>query len=205
MVQWGGWLMILHDLLLNTSWSNPTLSPYCTSLVYIFQLLAILEVVHAVIGLVRSSPVTTFIQVFGRLQVLFIHYKLSEAQNSAGNLFMVTAWSLVEIVRYLYLALNTAKVSIFPIMWLRYSLFYILYPIGVYGEMKVLYDSLPGIDRTELLSATLPNEWNLSFSFGRYVRLFLVAAYIPGLLNQYTYMMRQRRAMVEKLSHVKKD
>jgi very-long-chain (3R)-3-hydroxyacyl-CoA dehydratase len=200
MVQWGGWLMIFADLALNLS-----VTPYATTLVYAFQHLAILEIVHAIVGLVRASPVTTGIQVLGRLQVLFIHSKILEAQQSSGNLPMISAWCFVEIVRYLYLALNLIGFAPFPLLWLRYSLFYILYPIGVYGEMKVLYDALPGIDNAGLGSISLPNNLNFEFSLGTYVRIFLVVAYLPGLFNQYTYMIKQRRVVLEKARAVKSE
>ena len=190
MVQWGGWLMIFSELV-----QHPFgFSPY----VYIFQLLAILEVAHAILGIVGAKPATTAIQVFGRLQVLLFHYKIAEARDSSGNLPMVLAWSLVEIVRYLYLSLNLINAPPEKLRWLRYSLFYVLYPLGVYGEMKVLYDALPGIDRSGLGSVHLPNVYNLSFSLGLYVRLFLVAAYPLGLWNQYTYMIKQRRIVLAK-------
>lgn len=166
-------------------------------LLYTFQLLAIMEVAHAILGIVRTSPITTFIQVLGRLQVLLIHHNIvPEARDSFGNIPMVLAWSSVEIVRYLFLALNVIGVAPFPLLWLRYSLFYILYPIGVYGEMKVIYDSLDRIEAEKFLSIGLPNAWNIGFSFATYLRVFLYVLYIPGLYNQYTYMMKQRRVVL---------
>ncbi len=134
-------------------------------LLYSFQLLAIMEVVHAFVGFVRTSPLTTFIQVFGRLQVLLIHHNIiPEARDSFGNIPMVLAWSSVEIVRYLFLALNVIGIAPYPLLWLRYSLFYVIYPIGVYGEMKVIYDSLDRIEAEKFMSFDLPNEWNFGFS-----------------------------------------
>ncbi len=197
--------MIFADLVQNGISGSVSVSGYAVSLVYAFQLLALLEIAHAVLGIVRASPLTTSIQVLGRLQVLFVHYKISEARDSSGNLYMVAAWSLVEIVRYLYLSLNLIGFAPYSLLWLRYSLFYVLYPIGVYGEMKVLYDALPGIDRTGLGSVALPNVVNFEFSFGLYVRVFLVVAYLPGLWNQYKYMMNQRRVVLEKAASVKSE
>jgi very-long-chain (3R)-3-hydroxyacyl-CoA dehydratase len=204
-IQWGGWLLILWDLLFSLTSTLHPLSSEGYHLLYIFQLLAILEVIHSAVGLVRADPITNMIQVLGRLQVILVHFLIIEARDSAGNAFMISAWCLVEIVRYLYLALNTIGIKTFPLLWLRYSLFYVLYPIGVYGEIKVLYDALPGIDQTELFSWVLPNDWNASFSFGLYIRLFIVFAYIPGFLNQYTYMIRQRRVVFEKFRALKGD
>jgi len=195
MVQWGGWLMIFFERLATIP--SVKMSESGIWLIYSFQVLAIMEILHAIFGIVRANPVTTFIQVFGRLQVLLVHYFIKpEASESFGNYPMILAWALVEIVRYLFLALNVIGVAPFPLLWLRYSLFYILYPIGVYGEMKVLYDSLPGIERGNFFSTELPNSWNFSFSFATYIRLFLYCLYLPGLYNQYTYMMKQRRVVL---------
>jgi hypothetical protein len=41
-------------------------------LLHIFQSLALLEVVHAAVGLVRSNPVLTFLQVLSRLLVVWV-------------------------------------------------------------------------------------------------------------------------------------
>jgi very-long-chain (3R)-3-hydroxyacyl-CoA dehydratase len=192
MIQWGGWFMIFADILSG-------FSSYGVRLVYFFQLLALLEIFHALTGIVRSSAVTTTIQVIGRLQVLYVHWRIADARGSSGVLPMVLAWTLVEIVRYLYLALKVIKLEPYFILWLRYSLFYVLYPIGVYGEMKVLYDALPGIDASGLHRMDFPNAWNFNFSFSGYIKLFLVFAYIPGLTFQYMHMMKQRRAAFERL------
>ena len=193
MVQWGGWAMIAFDFCQTGGY----LSDQGQVLLYSFQLLAIMEVVHAFLGIVRTSPLTTFIQVFGRLQVLLIHHNIvPEARDSFGIIPMVLAWSSVEIVRYLFLALNVIGIAPYPLLWLRYSLFYVLYPIGVYGEMKVIYDSLDRIEAEKFMSFDLPNEWNFGFSFATYLRVFLYVLYIPGLYNQYTYMMKQRRVVL---------
>jgi hypothetical protein len=105
---------------------------------------------------------------------------------------MVVAWGLVEVVRYLYLTLNLFKRAPDWLTWLRYTLFYILYPVGVYGEMRVLYDALPYLQERSVFSIELPNDWNFSFSFTSYVSLLVYVMYIPGLYLQYTHMMRQR-------------
>lgn len=60
---------------------------------------------------------------------------------------------MVEIPRYLFYALKEVQDKVFfPIFWLRYSLFMVLYPSGISGELlqswqylwtlKNLYDFL---------------------------------------------------------------
>ena len=189
-IQFCGWLLILISRLV--SLDNPRMAQDAEHLLYVFQSLAILEIFHSVSGIVRASPTTTIIQVVSRVQIIFVHNIVSEVKGSSGVAPMVAAWGLVETVRYLYLALNLFQRSPVWLTWLRYSLFYILYPLGVYGEMRVLYDALPYLQERSVVSLELPNCWNFSFSFSSYVSLLLYVIYIPGLYVQYTHMMRQR-------------
>lgn len=189
--QWYGWLAILTDRLFN--FDRPDLDGVATGFLYFFQGLAVMEIIHSMIGLVRANPVTTFVQVVSRVQLILVHYHIEEARLSQGMIPMVFAWGLVEVVRYLYLALNMFGIAPRILTWLRYTLFYVLYPLGVYGEMRVLYDALPAIYDSEMLSISLPNSWNFSFSFATYVWTLLYVIYIPGLYVQYTHMMSQRK------------
>lgn len=51
-------------------------------LLQIFQTAALLEVVHAAIGLVRSNPVLVFVQVLSRITVVwFVSYPFSTVRN----------------------------------------------------------------------------------------------------------------------------
>ena len=64
------------------------------------------------------------------------------AQWGAG--VMILSWSLVEIFRYMFYAFNlldgqAAKKSPYPLFFLRYSLFAILYPTGITGELTVFF------------------------------------------------------------------
>ena len=71
-----------------------------------------------------------------RLLAKFISFK--SAQWGAG--VMIISWSCVEIFRYLFYAFalvsgDSTKKTPFPLFWLRYSLFAVLYPTGITGEM----------------------------------------------------------------------
>ena len=189
-VQWAGWLAILADRVLNIS--IPALTENGTTFLYFFQSLAVMEILHSLTGVVRASFATTLVQVVSRLQLIFVHFNVQEARESNGLVPMVLAWGLVEVVRYLYLALNLVNMAPRWLLWFRYTLFYVLYPLGVYGEMKVLFDALPSMSKSGILSVTLPNEWNFSFSFACYIWTLLYVIYLPGLYVQYTHMMKQR-------------
>ena len=55
---------------------------------------------------------------------------------------MVLSWALVEVPRYaFYMAAiitgDATKKTPYPLFWLRYSLFAVLYPTGIFGELTV--------------------------------------------------------------------
>ena len=189
--QWSGWLSILFDRLV--SLDDTRLTANGSQALYLFQGLAILEILHSLTGVVRASVSTTFVQVLSRIQLIAVHYLVPSARESSGLIPMILAWGLVEVVRYLYLALNLYHMSPRWLLWARYTFFYVLYPLGVYGEMKVLFDSLPYLAESRLLSIELPNTWNFSFSFASFIRVLLYVVYIPGLYFQYTHMIKQRK------------
>ena len=60
-----GWTIVLYQAILELSTAqNPTyVYERCKVALKVSQTLALLEIFHAAIGLVRSSPITTFIQV----------------------------------------------------------------------------------------------------------------------------------------------
>jgi len=66
------------------------------------------------------------------------------AQWGAG--VMIISWSLVEIFRYLFYAFalvsgDSTKKTPFPLFWLRYSLFAVLYPTGITGELTCFFSA----------------------------------------------------------------
>ena len=101
----------------------------------VVQTLALLEVAHSLFGLVRSPLITTVMQVGSRISLLWIYSNSYVACQQHWSLYwMIGSWALVEVPRYLFYALNlyTSKVP-FPIFWLRYTLFMVLYPTGILG------------------------------------------------------------------------
>lgn len=54
---------------------------------------------------------------------------------------MVMAWSITEVIRYTNYALALLNIKSAPLEWLRYTLFYILYPIGAGSEAMHIFAS----------------------------------------------------------------
>ena len=112
-------------------------------LLKIVQTAACLEIFHSMVGFVRSPWVTTFMQVFSRVWTLWAVMNISpDAQTSVFFTLACTSWALVEVPRYLFYALNIINAVPYPLFWLRYSLFAILYPTGISGELGCMYFSI---------------------------------------------------------------
>ncbi|KAJ1673061.1 hypothetical protein EV182_005966, partial [Spiromyces aspiralis] len=149
------------------------------------QSLAALEVLHVMVGWVRSSLMTTAMQVASRYflvwGVLYL-FPYPEVRQSVWFGLMVYAWSLAEIIRYSFYALKELGLSPYPLVWARYTLFYVLYPLGVSGELVVTWHSL-GYAR----------EWKKWY----YQLLILIMLnYAPGFVNMYSYMIKQRKKVL---------
>lgn len=79
----------------------------------------------------------------------------------------------------------------FWIVYLRYSTFMPLYPLGAGSEWLTLYQALPIIRQTRLLTIYLPNRFNVIFDYF-WFSVSVLCLYIPGLPYMYSHMMRQR-------------
>ena len=158
----------------------------------VFQTLAFLEVLHAAFGVVKSNTVQTLAQVFSRVYILWLIIdKVPASKSSPGIPLLLVAWTLTEIVRYSFYALQILSSPVYVVTWLRYTLFIVLYPIGVLGEMWTVYSAQPVILEKAILSVAMPNIVNMSFSF--YHMTWLQQILWPlGLYQLYTYMFRQR-------------
>lgn len=80
----------------------------------------------------------------------------------------------------------------YPSLWLRYTGFIVLYPLGVASELAMAALALPTIKRDALLTLRLPNAMNLAFDY-HLICLAVCASYLPGLPTLYSYMLGQRR------------
>ncbi|PLN80445.1 PTPLA-domain-containing protein [Aspergillus taichungensis] len=146
------------------------------------QTLAVAEILHAATGLTRSPVLTTFTQVFARsVQVWAINYGYPDVMARSLPVYtaMLIAWSTADVIRYLYFVVMSAGLSI-PgwLKWLRYSLFVVLYPVGIGGEWWLMFGAARAASTGWLL------EW---------VWYFCLALYGPGSVMMYGYMLKQRR------------
>ena len=69
--------------------------------------------------------------------------------------------------------------SPYPLLWLRYTTFIPLYPLGVASEMTMVALALPHIRKSQMWSIRMPNALNFAFDYFLFC-LLAVAIYIPG-------------------------
>ncbi len=74
-------------------------------------------------------------------------------------------------------------VDAYPLLWLRYSGFLALYPIGVSSELTMVWLALHAIRTQGLLSLTLPNAINFAFDYHLFCMLGMLV-YLPGGRSQ---------------------
>lgn len=90
------------------------------------QTAAALEVVHAVLGLVRSSPATTALQVGGRNLVVwtvmrrFPDLLFSSATGRVGFLGCLLAWGASDVLRYAFFVAQLGSGGGSAMGWLKW-------------------------------------------------------------------------------------
>lgn len=165
------------------------------------QTMALLEVVHAVVGLVRASPVTTAMQVASRILVVWGVMDLLPSVIISKNMWnrdeagatgtpyafagCILAWGITEIIRYGFFVWKEGISPAIPawLTWLRYNTFFLLYPIGISSECWLMYNSI------EPAKKNYPGlEW---------LFIGVLIIYVPGSYILYTHMMKQRRKVLK--------
>ncbi|XP_071978261.1 very-long-chain (3R)-3-hydroxyacyl-CoA dehydratase 2 isoform X2 [Engystomops pustulosus] len=161
-----------------------------------FQTGALLEIVHCALGIVPSSVVLTAFQVLSRVFLTWaVTHSVREVQNEDSVLLFVVAWTITEIIRYSFYTFSLLNHLPYIIKWARYTLFIVLYPMGVAGELLTIYAALPFVQHTGLYSISLPNKYNFSFDYYTFL-ILVMASYIPIFPQLYFHMLHQRRKVL---------
>lgn len=186
-----GWSYVLY-LAINALVNDLPLWPQIKLPLQVVQGAAALEVVHAIVGFVSSPVLTAFLQVLSRFIVLYGFTSAFSAPQTHWSLaLMVLSWASVEPPRYLFYFFNLLSKNVpFPLVWLRYSLFAILYPTGITGEVLQMVTSLPAM-RGECLC-------------GWYVAYAILLLYVPLSPFMYSHMVAQRKKVFKRLSEAAK-
>lgn len=162
-------------------------------MMYFCQMMAVLEVINPLLGLVKTGFFPAMIQVAGRNVILFVIFgSLEDMQNKPVVFFVFYLWSTIEIFRYPFYMLACIGTDWKLLTWLRYSLWIPLYPLGVVAEAVAVIQSLPIFDETRLFSFPLPAALGHSLSFSYTLQLYLVLMFL-GLFINFRHLYKQRR------------
>ncbi|XP_061364783.1 very-long-chain (3R)-3-hydroxyacyl-CoA dehydratase PASTICCINO 2A-like isoform X2 [Gastrolobium bilobum] len=177
-----GWFQVLYLVLktLKESGHEHVYNAAEKPLLYA-QTAAVLEILHGLVGLVRSPVSATLPQIGSRLYLTW------------GIL-----WSFPEIIRYSFFGFKEAF-GFAPswLLWLRYSTFLVMYPTGISSEVGLIYIALPFIKASEKYCIRMPNKWNSSFDYF-YAAIIALGIYVPGSPHMYRYMLSQRKKALSK-------
>ncbi|KAI0527660.1 hypothetical protein KFK09_003265 [Dendrobium nobile] len=163
------------------------------------QTAAILEILHSLVGLVRSPVSATLPQIASRLYVTWgILWSFPEARSHVLVSSLVISWAITEIIRYSFFGLKeTFGAPPSWLLWLRYSTFLVLYPTGITSEVGLIYIALSYMKASEKYCLRMPNKWNFSFDYF-YGAVLVLGIYVPGSPHLYTYMLGQRKKALSK-------
>ncbi|KAL9946108.1 hypothetical protein ACHAQF_000956 [Verticillium nonalfalfae] len=113
-----------------------------------------MEVIHSLLVAGRCTVLWAYIRPFPQV-----------AQDPAYTA-MVVAWSIAEVIRYSYFVFHLSDMLPRALVWLRYSMFFVLYPVGILGEIRLV------------LLAT--EFWWLHSQIVPYITYAALTLYVPG-------------------------
>ncbi|VAH70314.1 unnamed protein product [Triticum turgidum subsp. durum] len=167
------------------------------------QTAAVLEILHGLVGLVRSPVSATLPQIGSRLFVTWgILWSFPETRTHILVSSLVISWSITEIIRYSFFGTKELFGSApSSLLWLRYSSFLVMYPTGISSEVGLIYIALQFIKASEkycIRNSECPTKWNYAFDYF-YASILVLLVYVPGSPHMYTYMLGQRNCVRRRL------
>lgn len=127
---------------------------------------------------------TTAMQVASRFLLAWaIVYPFPALAASPAFTTMLLAHAVTEVVRYRFFTLALSGQDTGVVGWLRYNMFYVLYPLGISSECWLVYRAIAPA------SAVAP-------ALG-WVLYAILAVYVPGSYVLFTHMMKQRAKVMK--------
>ncbi|KIM21116.1 hypothetical protein M408DRAFT_80992, partial [Serendipita vermifera MAFF 305830] len=199
----------------------------------LIQSLAVLEPAHAYLRLTRSPVSIAAAQVASRLLIVWYFVESStDAQSSPFYASMLLAWSAAELLRSTYYLLSLLHVvpprhdtpralAIYAnvITTLRYTAFYLLYPVGAGSEYALILKGFPAYPSKQavlrsmgewgaVVGVSSPPAWRVALAsvslwvrewgFGAWLRVPFVFVWPASLFVLMSYMHKQRKSALGK-------
>lgn len=157
------------------------------------QLMQFLEVMHPLFGYTKGGVLTPLIQVLGRNIILFCMIEAEPRMWGKPVVFyLFLVWNLVELVRYPYYISQLFKIHFGFLVWLRYTMWIPLYPLGFLCEGVVILRDIPYFEETQRFTVSLPNSLNFSFHFPTVMRIYLLIFFFPAMYVMMSHMYKVR-------------
>jgi very-long-chain (3R)-3-hydroxyacyl-CoA dehydratase len=134
------------------------------------------------LGIVRAPIFTTLLQVASRVVLIWGIVEQFPVETNPAYSTMLLAWSATEVVRYSYFVFNLTGRVPPALSWLRYNLFFVLYPLGISSEAWLVYKSVPHASKQD------PRLGYLLYA--------ILGIYVPGkflLVPQTTFFLWEAR------------
>jgi len=164
------------------------------------QTLALLEIIHSLLGIAGGGAATVSVQVLGRNLVLFGVLKPSPPSHHSVFLFpLILSWSVSDLIRYPMYVFKLLQIeSPQFITSLRYSAFLALYPMGIASEIGIVLSALEHIKLHDTFGVVF-RESSPKIAFNFYVFCLCgLASYLyfgPLMLH---HMWKQRQSHLNK-------
>ncbi|KAF2666559.1 PTPLA-domain-containing protein [Microthyrium microscopicum] len=180
----GLWIALLHRVISESLLKGHPHQLYDITGTYArwVQTVALLEVGHSLFGIVRAPLFTTGLQVLSRVVLIWGIVENFPVEREVAYSTMLFAWSVTEVVRYSYFVLSLTGSVPDGLVWLRYNLFFVLYPLGIGSEVWLVFKSIPAASKQNPLLG--------------YALMAIMGIYVPGSYVLYTHMMAQRRRVM---------
>ena len=157
------------------------------------QYASILEIFHTFYKLVKAVLCIVMVENLGRIAIV-VTLQFCKSSISNGYLLLFVGWSTLEIVRYFFdlLLLFKRNNKTFDIpyflIWLRYSLFIVMYPIGVSGEVITVWNAGNDFNNNSLVGIPISFLLYPVFTF-----------YFICLIYLYIYLFKVRNNNLKKI------
>ena len=160
-----------------------------------------------ILGLVRAPIMTTLIQVFSRIFIVWGIVPLfpDSVQDSYAYPIMLLAWSVTEVIRYSFYAWNILDEVPYFLLWLRYQYLGFRLTAGTRRSgycIQLVSARSFGRWLGRWRMRTLGNLYMPRSLWGLYLDISLVSPLLylsdSGFYSLFTHMIRQRRKVLGK-------
>lgn len=159
------------------------------------QAAAVLEVIHPLLGLVKTGIVPPLMQVGGRNLILFMLILQDVRLQIAPVVwYLLMTWSTIEIIRYPFYMFSSIGMDVKMVTWLRYTAWIPLYPLGILFEGTIVIMSIPLFEESGVFSLQLPNSANFAFYFPWFLHVYLLLLGLGGIqMMKHMYSLRKKK------------